>query len=488
MNVINIRWQSCLIFCIALIYFVLTLIFIGLYISKSEPISPQTSQLKPKPIHSKLKTTDKPEIRRSQPPISAWKLSSLVKFDLTPRFLYNGGRKDAKFVIGVPTVVRATGGNYVLETINYLIQRMSPEQHSICLIVIYVGETSLEFGKYIVRELRMNHAEHLKSGLIDVIAPHLHYYPNFTQLHATLHDDLPRVQWRTKQNLDYIYLMSYAAPKGSYYLQLEDDVMPNEGYLDYMEKTEFMHSSFRFDQQPDWIVISFSELGFIGKLFRSSVLHSFVTYLKLFCDHQPIDWLLQSFLTLQSCRWDSISKPDCQREFESRIIRVDQSQFQHMGQLSSLEKKKQHHKDHFFNQNLERQRFPHLRQPLNLVVSHRNSLLRQNLDLQPGETFIWMYMPQMPKIIENLITTQYTSSELRIRNHNKTAKTLSEFSVQLVEKLPILHKNATSTKLCGFVMSHTMKDSDNFMFYYIKEDSKDTLSWFRRFLWAKNAS
>ncbi len=36
----------------------------------------------------------------------------------------------------------------------------------------------------------------------------------------TLGDDIRQVQWRTKQNLDFAYLMMYAQKRGKYYLQL----------------------------------------------------------------------------------------------------------------------------------------------------------------------------------------------------------------------------------------------------------------------------
>ncbi|XP_020798027.1 alpha-1,3-mannosyl-glycoprotein 4-beta-N-acetylglucosaminyltransferase A [Drosophila serrata] len=485
MKVINIHWTPCLIFCIVVIYLLLTLTFLSLYVSKNEPVLPVTSHLTPKHNHLKIETSAKPEILTAQPQLNAWKQSSLINSDITPQFLYKGGRKDVMFVIGVPTVARPKR-SYVLDTIDNLIQRMTPEQRKICLIVIYVGETSLHFGKLIVKELRVKHGEYLKSGLIDVIAPQLHYYPNFTELHTTMQDDPQRVRWRTKQNLDYIYLMSYAQSKGSYYLQLEDDIIPNEGFLNYIEKSALMHGLFRFDHQLDWIAMSFSDLGFVGKLFPSSVLQSFITHLQLFCDHQSIESLLQSFVTLQSCRWDSISEPDCERIVESRIIQVEHSQFQHMGKQSSLKQKSQQH-------NVVKQRLPHLHQSLDLVASHHNSLLRQNLNLQPGETFIWMYMPQMPKMMENLISNQNKGKEIRIRNHKEAEKTLPEFSVELVEKLSDLDMNATLNPLCGFLMSHTLtseeKDkADKYMFYYIKEDSEDTLTWFRSFLWAKDGT
>ncbi|XP_016933066.3 alpha-1,3-mannosyl-glycoprotein 4-beta-N-acetylglucosaminyltransferase B [Drosophila suzukii] len=489
MKVITIRWKTCLPGLIAITYILSALLFFGMDINHIEPLEPKKVKNQTKIFRKIVKTDHRPHGRTRE--------SVLSSPEVKPRYRFSGGRTGVKFVIGVPTVLRPKT-NYVLQTVKFLIRRMTPEQRDNSLIVIYVGETNLQFAKFIVKELSANHSMHMRSGLIDVIAPPLNYYPNFSRLHITLHDDPQRVQWRTKQNLDYIYLMSYARTKGSYYLQLEDDVLSNEGFMDYIQKFALLHGHFQFAHQPDWIVMSFSDLGFIGKLFPTAVLSSFVTYLQLFYNDQPIDWLLQSFVTLQSCRWDSISHEDCQRDFESRLLRAAQSQFQHMGALSSLAEKKQHRKDGLFNQNLGRQRMQHLRQPLNLIASHRNSLIKQNPNLQTGETFIWIYMPQMPKMMRYLIKNQYKKTQIRFRNSKETEVNLAEFNVELVTGSPKLVMNSSSNEQCGFVMSHTVQQVDekdengekmpfNYMYYYIREEPEG-LTWFRRFLWASNGS
>eukprot|EP00099_Drosophila_melanogaster_P021492 NP_648721.1 uncharacterized protein Dmel_CG17173 [Drosophila melanogaster] len=486
MKVISIRWKTCLPGLIIVSYLVCALLYFGMDITKIEPVEPRVVKNKTKVPRMYAKTINHD---------GNWE-TIVTNPELKPRYRVGGGRTGVQFVIGVPTVLRPKK-NYVLQTVDCLIRRMTPEQRDNCLIVIFVGETKLQFAKFIVRELRVNHSTHMQAGLIDVIAPPLNYYPNFSRLHITLNDDPQRVQWRTKQNLDYIYLMSYAKSRGLYYLQLEDDVMANVGFMDYIQKFAVLHGSFRIAQQIDWIVMSFSELGFIGKLFRTSVLSSFVAYLKLFYNDQPIDWLLQSFVTLQSCRWDSVSDPECQRDFESRLLRSSQSQFQHMGAQSSLADKQQYQKDAFFNHNFARQRLRHLRQPLNLIATHRNSLLKHNLDLVEGETFIWIYMPRMPKMMKYLITNQFKQTQLHIRNAKDTAHNLAEFNIELVKGSPTLVANSSSTRQCGFVMSHTVQsfaERDgkaelpyNYMYYYIKEEPEG-LSWFRRFRWASNAS
>ena len=110
---------------------------------------------------------------------------------------------------------------------------------------------------------------------------------------------LPLVRrWRTKQNLDYCFLMMYAQSKGIYYVQVSTDALlwlpfplPGPGwralpslcpslvlapfYLattvqledDIIAKPNYLRTMKNFAlQQPseDWMILEFSQLGFIG--------------------------------------------------------------------------------------------------------------------------------------------------------------------------------------------------------------------------------
>ncbi|KAH8259393.1 hypothetical protein KR026_003455 [Drosophila bipectinata] len=478
MTVIQIRWKAC--GAIALMYLGMVLVFLILNHMGIQPIEPNTSKFSEE-------SPRKPLTRTSQNPY--WSSRDMrTNPETRPRYKYSHDRQGVKYVIGVPTVARPRR-HYVLKTVKGLIQNMSPKQQNDCLIVIFVGETNLTFVEALVGLLEDSHPVHMKAGLIDVIVPPVEYYPDFLSLKTTLQDDPERSHWRAKQNLDYMFLMSYARRKGAYYLQLEDDVVANEGFLDYIQRFAVLHSHFQFANQPDWIVMSFCDLGFIGKLFPAEVMRSFVSYVQLFYNDQPIDWLLHSFVSLQSCRWESISGPECQEELELRFIRASQSQFQHMGQVSSLPQKVQKRKDKCFNRDIGKQRMPHLRQPFNLVSSHRKRLLRQHKDLEPGETFIWMYMPQKSKMLQELMQEKYSGHQIRIRN-GKGSETLPELEVEVVEGIPILKKNSSATKRCGFLLSYSMLDkpgSFSYMLYYIREEYEG-LTWFRNFFWDSGRS
>ena len=64
---------------------------------------------------------------------------------------------------------------------------------------------------------------------------------------------------------DYAFLWMWCNLKSSYYLQLEDDIVAKPGYLQFI-KNKVLHDV------GDWFVMEFSNLGFIGKLFRTESL------------------------------------------------------------------------------------------------------------------------------------------------------------------------------------------------------------------------
>lgn len=55
---------------------------------------------------------------------------------------------------------------------------------------------------------------------------------------------------------------------------------------------------------PDWYVLEFCNIGGIGKLFKTSDLIYFMTYIQLFYKQMPIDWLLESYIADSSCSLD----------------------------------------------------------------------------------------------------------------------------------------------------------------------------------------
>jgi len=171
----------------------------------------------------------------------------------------------------------------------------------------------------------------VNSGLVDIIAPSPEYYPDFNKLRITLGDSEDRVRWRSKQNLDYVFLMMYCQPKGSFYVQLEDDVVAKPQFHTIMKRTALQ----RIADGQEWFILDFCRLGFIGniyfsckviislvartytmvyfdlgKMMRCSDLPWLIQFIVMFYNDKPGDWLLDGMMETKACNLekDFVSK------------------------------------------------------------------------------------------------------------------------------------------------------------------------------------
>uniref|UniRef100_A0A8C6PHZ5 Alpha-1,3-mannosyl-glycoprotein 4-beta-N-acetylglucosaminyltransferase A n=1 Tax=Nothobranchius furzeri TaxID=105023 RepID=A0A8C6PHZ5_NOTFU len=204
------------------------------------------------------------------------------------------GRTGVTMVMGIPTVKRKVK-SYLSETLRSLIDKLSAEEKLDCVIIVFVGETEQDYVHSVVADLEKDFSTELNSGLLEVISPPAAYYPDLTNLKETFGDSKERVRWRTKQNLDYSFLMMYAVSKGVYYVQLEDDIVAKPNYFATMKNFALQLSS------EDWMILEFSQLGFIGKMFQAPDLNLIVEFIFMFYKEKPIDWLLDHILWVKVC-------------------------------------------------------------------------------------------------------------------------------------------------------------------------------------------
>lgn len=133
------------------------------------------------------------------------------------------------------------------------------------------------------------------------------------------YNDAPdRVSFRSKQNLDYSFLIHYSAGLGRYYLQLEDDVFSAKNFLTMIKR----HIETQEAKRTTWAMLEFSALGYIGKLYKSADLPLLARFLFLFYQEMPCDWLMTHFRELLTQKQPILLKP---------------SLFQHMGTFSSFQ-------------------------------------------------------------------------------------------------------------------------------------------------------
>lgn len=238
------------------------------------------------------------------------------------------GRTGVSMVMGIPTVRRKVK-SYLAETLHSLIDKLSAEEKLDCLIIVFVGETDTDYVHSVVAGLEREFSTELGSGLLEVISPPASYYPDLSTLRETFGDSKERVKWRTKQNLDYSFLMMYAGSRGVYYVQLEDDIVAKPNYFATMKNFALQLSS------EDWMILEFSQLGFIGKMFQAPDLNLIVEFILMFYREKPIDWLLDHILWVKVCNPEKDAK-HCERQKSGLRVRFRPSLFQHVGLHSSL--------------------------------------------------------------------------------------------------------------------------------------------------------
>ena len=216
---------------------------------------------------------------------------------------------------------------YIQETLNSLIEHTSRQDRKDVVIVIFAADFNEAYNDHIKNLVQNNFKEYVNEGFIQVVTASESFYPPLSNLKQNFGDELERVIWRSKQVVDYAFLFSYSIDISQYYLQLEDDVIATPKFVQSIR--EFID----VNQNEQWVCLEFSELGFIGKLFRSSMLSRLAQFVMFFYEEQPIDYLFKYFNLLHAQQKSFLRAP---------------SIFQHIGTHSSLRDKEQVVQDRFF--------------------------------------------------------------------------------------------------------------------------------------------
>ncbi|KAM9295496.1 alpha-1,3-mannosyl-glycoprotein 4-beta-N-acetylglucosaminyltransferase-like protein MGAT4D isoform 4-T5 [Morus bassanus] len=225
-----------------------------------------------------------------------------------PNVIFGQQRTGVSLVMGVPTVKREKQ-RYLINTLHSLLYELSEEQKNDCIIIVFVAEVNAEYVNSVAESVKTSFPREIQSGVLEVISPPAFYYPDLSNLKKTFGDSEDRVRWRTKQNLDYSFLMLYAQPKGTFYLQLEDDIIAKADYIQSIK-------NFAAEQSQEWMMLEFSQLGFIGKLFKSEDLPFIVEFFLMFYKDKPIDWLIDHLLWVKVCN----PEKDADKDFGRNVL------------------------------------------------------------------------------------------------------------------------------------------------------------------------
>lgn len=186
------------------------------------------------------------------------------------------------------------------------------------VVVVLLADFDVRWRVYTVKEIKAVFSSELEQGQLVVLHVPEEFYPPLTGLKRNFNDAPERVSFRSKQNVDYSFLIHYTAGLGKYYLQLEDDVSSAKNFLSTIKQRVNEQNA----KKTTWVMLEFSVLGYIGKLYKSAHLPLLARFLFLFYQEMPCDWLMTHFRMVMTQKETILFKP---------------SLFQHMGSFSSFQ-------------------------------------------------------------------------------------------------------------------------------------------------------
>lgn len=217
--------------------------------------------------------------------------------------------------VGLSSVKRKKE-NYLFQTLESIFNQLTEEELSEMVVVVLLADFDLSWVSQMLSSINELFPKRLVQGQLLVIHPDKEYYPPLTGLKRNFNDAPDRVTFRSKQNVDYAFLVDFSSRLSKYYIMLEDDVSCSKGFLSSIRKhIKSLGSS-------KWVTLEFSKLGYIGKLYHSKDLPRLAHFLFLFYQEMPCDFLLSHFRTLL---------------MQDKVIRFRPSLFQHMGTFSSFQ-------------------------------------------------------------------------------------------------------------------------------------------------------
>ncbi|XP_007240600.3 alpha-1,3-mannosyl-glycoprotein 4-beta-N-acetylglucosaminyltransferase C [Astyanax mexicanus] len=216
--------------------------------------------------------------------------------------------------VGLSSVKRKKE-NYLMTTLRSIFTQSSEDELSQMVVVVLLADFDVSWVQETVTSIEEQFSTRLSQGQLLVIHADQDLYPPLTGLKRNFNDAPDRVTFRSKQNVDYAFLVDFSAGLSQYYLMLEDDVTCSKGFL------TSIRGHVQSQGSSQWVTLEFSKLGYIGKLYNSKDLSRLAQFLYLFYQEMPCDFLLSHFRTLL---------------MQDKVIRFRPSLFQHMGLYSSF--------------------------------------------------------------------------------------------------------------------------------------------------------
>ncbi|CAL4159886.1 unnamed protein product, partial [Meganyctiphanes norvegica] len=258
--------------------------------------------------------------------------------------------------IGISSVWRKD--DYLTRTVDSILRESTVQERSEDVyLFLMLADADPNVRAQRASELGQRYQHAIQSGFLRVLQPPQVLYPSldFSSIRRTYNDPISRVQWRTKQVLDFAFLFWYTWTRqpSQYYLILEDDVLSARHFVTAIKDFVSMHNGHH------WVSLQLAGFLGIGQLVRCYDLDRLVSFLLLFYREHPVDMLVN--------HWVSLMAPE--KPPKNMPTRRVPGLFQHIGVHSTLANKTQALKDNTFS--LVKRRYSHVNPTADVVTTIR---------------------------------------------------------------------------------------------------------------------
>lgn len=187
----------------------------------------------------------------------------------------------------------------LLYTLVSLYQASSPGEEKQLTVLIHLADSDLPWLKETIAQISRLFSPQILAGRLLLIHAPSEAYPAVDSTRS----EAKRGEFYSKQNVDHAFLMSFATNLSTYFLLIEESVFCSPNFVTQI------HSKVATMKSSQWVILEFSDIGFLGKLFHSKDLPFLAQFLLLFHQEYPLDKLIRHFRTLMSQETSILCRP-----------------------------------------------------------------------------------------------------------------------------------------------------------------------------------
>ncbi|XP_051003391.1 alpha-1,3-mannosyl-glycoprotein 4-beta-N-acetylglucosaminyltransferase-like protein MGAT4E [Acomys russatus] len=180
------------------------------------------------------------------------------------------------------------GQGGLLDTLASLYQVSSTAEQEQIIVLIHLADSDPSWLRKTVLDISSLYGAQILTGQLLLIHAPSEVYPPVT----AVQNETSQQQTYSKENVAHAFLMSFATKLSTYFLLIEDNVFCAPNFVSHI------HSKVTNRKPSTWVLMEFSNMGVLGKLFHRRDLPLLARFLLFFHKERPLPWLILHFRTL----------------------------------------------------------------------------------------------------------------------------------------------------------------------------------------------